>query len=179
MDKFYIYKKNLITYESDDPIIEIPEGITDIAGDCFNSVYLEKVVFPHSLKRIREYAFYSCDGETEYYYNGTKEEWYKVIKQFNWNNNINDYCIHCIDGALTEEVFVYRGVLFDYQGDGTNVCIPKKVKKIIGDIYDFEFWKEITYEGPKEEWMKIKKDIDAFSHVLIHCSDGDIKPEKN
>ena len=177
MDKFHIDNNRLIKYESDNPVVEIPEGVTEIVTDCFSMVGLKKVVFPKSLRTISEYSFYCCDtDETSFYYSGTKSEWLKIEKSENWNyNTLLDYCIHCTDGDLTEEVFIYKGCLFDYQGPGINVFIPKKTKKI-ELITDNGYWEQVTFEGTKKEWQRIKKQNDAFEFTIIHCTDGDIEP---
>ncbi|MCR5348185.1 MAG: leucine-rich repeat domain-containing protein [Bacilli bacterium] len=178
MDGFHRDNNVLIKYESDDPIVEIPEGITDIAPDCFYMVGLHKVVFPKTLKAIHEYAFHCCGADgLSFHYAGTKSEWLRIEKHAYWNHKtLTDYRIHCIDGDLTEEVFIHEGCLFDYQGPGINVFVPKSVKRI-DLITDDYYWDQITFEGTKKQWQAIKKKKDAFEFTMIHCADGDIVSE--
>ena len=59
-DEEELYWENLDTNQ---PIIQIPEGITFIPDEAFDGdLTLEKIYFPSSLKRIGDYAFNHCEN---------------------------------------------------------------------------------------------------------------------
>lgn len=58
--------------------IVIPEGVRELRRHVFGSS-LKTVTIPASVKYIRGYAFFSCDKLRQINFQGSKEEWRKII----------------------------------------------------------------------------------------------------
>ena len=103
--------------------ITIPENIEEVSPNAFqNCKLLSEVTITDGCQRINSYAFAGCDNLTEVtlpdtlnyigyrvfeecwqladiYYNGYKDDWYSIKKEFPVHNNISlDTMIHCLDG---------------------------------------------------------------------------------
>ncbi len=105
--------------------IEIPDGIKNIEKGTFSSCEeLESVVLPDSIETISERAFahcksltyidlpvsikeigrsafVNCSALTSIYYNGTVEEWEKIVKGDDWNRGVPATDVFCIDGNVS------------------------------------------------------------------------------
>ena len=55
---------------------------------------------PDSVTYIDEYAFYNCRNLEEIHYNGTKEQWYAIEKEYSWHNGAYNFTVYCIDGTI-------------------------------------------------------------------------------
>ena len=81
--------------------VTMDEGIKYIDDSCFYSCdALKYVVLPKSLKRIGHNVFNSCDVLTEIHYNGTIDDWNKIINREFINEGSYISKIICIDGEI-------------------------------------------------------------------------------
>lgn len=79
----------------------IDEGINYIDDTCFYSCdALDSVILPKSLKRIGHNVFNSCDVLTEIHYNGTIDDWNKIINREFIDEGSYISKIICIDGEI-------------------------------------------------------------------------------
>ncbi len=68
--------------------VRLPSGLKEIPDYCFYDCKSIKTVFiPKSVQRIGKYAFGNCTALEVIYYEGTKEEWDKIVKDENWDYN--------------------------------------------------------------------------------------------
>lgn len=68
---------------------------------CNNSTNIKTVYLYNKIKEIGDYAFADCYNINNIYYNGTIEEWDKIIKGAYIFDNCDTNIIHCIDGDVT------------------------------------------------------------------------------
>lgn len=72
--------------------INIPKGVTDIGRIAFGYCYsLETITIPNSVKNIGGSMFFLCDNLTDIFYEGTKEQWDKIIiddENDEWKNEV-------------------------------------------------------------------------------------------
>ena len=81
--------------------IVIPEGITTLENRAFfHCDYLYSVSLPVSLQFINDSVFRYCPSLTDFYYSGTKEQWYSIKRTLGWDPEHGNYIIHCIDGDI-------------------------------------------------------------------------------
>ena len=80
--------------------IVIEEGVTQISEYFAQSQqYVTDVYLPSTLKHIGSYAFSYLSSGVTFHFNGTKEEWGKIIKN-GWTSDNYDISIICIDGVV-------------------------------------------------------------------------------
>lgn len=48
-------------------------------------------------------AFYGCGGLTSITFNGTKEQWIAIEKEYGWDSDTGNYTVQCTDGKLDKE----------------------------------------------------------------------------
>ena len=81
----------------------ISDGVTKIGSRVFSSYgFLESITIPNSIKSIGESAFSSCSSLSNINFNGTKAQWNRIEKYFDWNYDTGTYTIHCTDGDITK-----------------------------------------------------------------------------
>lgn len=68
--------------------------------DCSN---LESVTLGSGLKEISRFAFYRCPKLRDLYYNGTADQWSRIIISYD-NRSLHQCTIHCTDKDLTERI---------------------------------------------------------------------------
>lgn len=85
--------------------IILPSELTSIGlGTFYNCTTLASVTIPDTVTSINEDAFANCSALTDICFNGTKEQWNTVTKNYNWDINTGAYIVHCIDGNIDKEV---------------------------------------------------------------------------
>ena len=181
--------------------IEIPDSVTEIGQFALcNTFNLKSITLPASLKYIWDNAFQES-GIGTINFKGTKEQWEKISKDQPWGTyrELREWMVsivHCSDG---DAPFFDKDVVIDDNGVVVepadffifDYTIPADVKKIGRYAFDVEdnvddprsesdsdF--ELTYEGTKEQWLKIDKgeNWDGEKVVVVHCFDGDIQINK-
>ena len=70
---------------------------------CYNSTELKGVLIPSSVNSIGRYAFYNCHRLYQIQFDGSKEEWYEIIKHPEWNKNASIDRIICNNGVIVIE----------------------------------------------------------------------------
>ncbi len=84
--------------------IIIPEGVTFIGSQSFQDCSeLKSLSLPSSLKSIATNAFRNCHSLKDITYNGTRDEWNKLIISITaFSTSIDDYkAVQCKDGPIT------------------------------------------------------------------------------
>ncbi len=75
--------------------VEIPDGIIKISGTSFqNRAKITGIYIPKSVHRIETYAFNGCSSLTALYYEGTEEDWNKVIKENDWSFGAPEFTVN-------------------------------------------------------------------------------------
>lgn len=99
----------------------IPEGTEYVGKGLLNEcLKLEKLYIPKSLKKIPSSMCYTCTELRDIYYDGTIEEWSKIVqnvsagfaaieKNYLWWEASGDFTVHCIDGDLQKADAVVSG----------------------------------------------------------------------
>ena len=81
--------------------VQIDEGVKYIDDTCFYACEeLTDVTLPKSLKRIGHNVFNGCDHLTEVKYNGTIEDWNKIINREFINEGSYISKVICSDGTI-------------------------------------------------------------------------------
>lgn len=114
--------------------VSIPSSVTKIDAWAFaDCTSLFSVVIPKDIEEIGVWAFGSCTSLSEVYYNGTKEQWKAVKKDYNWRRYIPAKFVQCTDGRIELPQFdIEDGILYGYFGTDPSVIIPDGVTKISG-----------------------------------------------
>ena len=117
--------------------INILEGVIEIGNESFKECYsLMSVRIPSSVTKIGEWVFGGCLSLSEIYYDGTKEQWEAVKKDFNWRRYIPAEFVQCTDGRIElPQFYIEDGVFYGYFGVNPSVIIPDSVVEI--DDYAF------------------------------------------
>lgn len=86
--------------------VEIGSSIKKIGSNAFLSCALEYFVIPKSVVEISPGAFSGCDKLTDFYYEGTMDEWFAIKLDDDWDEDIPDYTIYFSNGSsMTKEEF--------------------------------------------------------------------------
>ena len=81
--------------------IVIPEGVTLIHDRTFqNCTNLTQITLPSSVIQISSEAFLGCFDLKSINYLGTKKQWEKIKKEFNWKKGTFLREIKCTDGII-------------------------------------------------------------------------------
>lgn len=84
--------------------ITIPEGIISIGYEAFmECTQLKSVSLPSTLKRISGRAFEDCINLSEIEYQGTREQWFHIIKLPSWKDGTPFTKVICADGEVVYE----------------------------------------------------------------------------
>ena len=80
--------------------IDIPNSMTTISENIFKGcIALKQVNIPKSIAEIDLAAFEECNNLKDVYYDGSKDEWKKIIIQHH-NDSLYNINIHCLDGII-------------------------------------------------------------------------------
>lgn len=71
----------------------IPDGVKFIGEDSFVCSKLRSIHIPSSIEEIKDYSFSNCNNLSDIYYEGTQDEWEKIIIGEN-NFSLNNVNIH-------------------------------------------------------------------------------------
>ena len=83
--------------------VTIPNSVTSISYGTFSyCTSLKSVTIPNSVTNIGDYAFSDLENLKDVYYNGSKEEWNKIIIE-DGNDGLTNATIHCTDGVINEK----------------------------------------------------------------------------
>ena len=79
--------------------IILPDNVVSIGEYAFAHCYgVTELTIPNSVETIKSSAIYDCSGLTSVIYLGTKDRWYEINEDSNWDS----YTVHCTDGDLTK-----------------------------------------------------------------------------
>lgn len=82
--------------------ITLPNSVTSIGGSAFDGCEgLTSITIPDSVTTIGRFAFNDCNKLTNIQFNGTKAQWKKIKKDYDWDN-ITGYTIQCTDGKINK-----------------------------------------------------------------------------
>ena len=82
--------------------ITIPDSVTTIGASAFEGCKgLTSITIPDSVTTIGRFAFNDCNKLTNIQFNGTKAQWKKIKKDYDWDN-ITGYTIQCTDGKINK-----------------------------------------------------------------------------
>lgn len=170
--------------DEDFEILEIPEGVTSIKEEAFESNEgITEVTFPDSLKRIGDSAFSGCTGITEITLNEELEEiGYDAFRGTgltdviipNYVNEIGSSAFTCDMqvGALNTDFAVNDGVLFDY--DETKLIIYPS-NKTDDEYYvpdDVERIGYYAFENASLQSLYLPNTIKVIDgHILDGCNE--------
>lgn len=73
--------------------VTIPDGVEEIAFECFAESSIKEVVIPAGVKKIETGAFSKCDNLTDIYYEGSEDQW-NSIDIGNSNESLSNAAIH-------------------------------------------------------------------------------------
>ena len=168
-----------------------PESVTSIGDRAFYECGLESVVIPASATIGKNQVSNSCS----FYYNGTLENWCK--KKIAYNANIGYPAYHYIKDefgtveynndkysmltniTIPDTITSIKENTFYYCVTLSSVTIPNTVTSIEKNAFlGCDSLVKINYNGTKEEWKAIKKDMSwnsSISVLFITCKDGACK----
>lgn len=115
---------------------KIPSTIKKIPVSCFEACYfLESIDFPIGLEEIGTYAFANCSSLHEINYEGTMEQWERIIKNNDWYKGgwhpTPLSVVHCSDGdvqitprLLSQEATRINYFLHMSESEWATCCFP-------------------------------------------------------
>ena len=80
--------------------IALSNNVRRILYFAFAGCSFTSITIPNSVIEIGEEAFGGCESLREIRYNGTKQQWRKILKGKKWNENIPAKVVHCTDGDV-------------------------------------------------------------------------------
>jgi hypothetical protein len=80
--------------------IALSNNLRRILYIAFAGCSFTSITIPNSTIEIGEEAFAGCESLREIRYNGTKQQWRKILKGNKWNENIPAKVVHCTDGDV-------------------------------------------------------------------------------
>lgn len=116
MGNFKIVKSELLYYEGDETVVDVPEGVKNILKNSF--VKCNKVVkinFANTVKSIEERAIYNC----------------RELKSVNIPENIENIGMGMTYGFNGETITVNSDNKRYSDGEGKNCIIDKKERKLV------------------------------------------------
>ncbi len=83
--------------------IIIPDSVESIGDSTFYECSgLTSITIGNSVTSIGSSAFYNCKKLTTINFNGTKEQWNAISKDYSWKYNTGDYIVCCTDGTISK-----------------------------------------------------------------------------
>lgn len=132
--------------------LSLPANITTIAKEALTIKNLETVVFPESLDKICDGAFYEC----------------KALKNFKFNKNLR---------YIGNSAFASTGAIIE-----TTIIIPKSVKYIGPAAFYGRQYQDVYFMGdrapvmpngaPVEQVQAGDKECTAFPGITLMCNNG-------
>lgn len=118
--------------------VEIPQGVYEIADNCFMGTYIKRIVFPKELKKIGNFAFANCENLEEIIFNeceishvGEKAfSGCNKLKRFNFNN-LSSIGERAFEKTAIEDVVLSSDIKFIGEGIFKD-CNNLKTAKIDG-----------------------------------------------
>ena len=84
--------------------VTIPVSLTRIGKGAFADCSgLKSVTIPNSVTEIEKRAFSHCSGLKSINFQGTREQWKNVNKGDDWDEDTDDYVVHCSDGDAAKD----------------------------------------------------------------------------
>ncbi len=81
--------------------VTIPNSVTSIGSYAFwNCSGLTSITIGNGVTSIGSYAFDGCENLTEIKFNGTKEQWNTIEKEYHWNYDAPATKVICTDGEV-------------------------------------------------------------------------------
>lgn len=78
--------------------------VTTISGGAFEGCQnIISITIPTTITTIGNFAFNNCTALVEINYLGTVSEWNKITLNNGWDNNTDEYVIHCKDGEIAKD----------------------------------------------------------------------------
>ena len=85
------------------------KSVITIYDNAFNNCYtLVSITIPTSIEYIGSYAFYRCDYLTTVNYEGTKEQWKKIIKSEDAFLGMKTSKVNCSDGVTNLDFVIVK-----------------------------------------------------------------------
>ncbi len=82
--------------------IKLPEGLQSIGEGAFGfCTSLESIQLSEGVTSIGEGAFLCCESLKTITYSGTMEQWRKISKGEQWNEEVPAKVVHCSDGDIS------------------------------------------------------------------------------
>ena len=79
----------------------MPDSIKYIRDEAFfNCKKLNTISLSKEIQYLGKNVFYGCENLSNIKLNGLKQEWSNIDKATEWNKNINNCKIECIDGSI-------------------------------------------------------------------------------
>ncbi|MDE7439781.1 MAG: leucine-rich repeat domain-containing protein [Clostridia bacterium] len=148
--------------------ITIPNSVTTIGDYAFSGCSsLTSITIPNSVTSIGSWAFALCTNLT----NITIPNSVTIIGSSAFEN-----CSSLKSVTLSSSLTSIQYATFGGCSSLTSVTIPNTVTFL--EFYSFKDCSsltDITYDGTKEQWKAVKKEISwCPENIKIHCEDGDI-----
>lgn len=135
--------------------ITIPNSITSIESYVFKDCSsLARITIPDSITSIENEAFSGCSGLTEITIPDS-------VSKIRWG--AFEYCSSLTDIVIPDGITSIEGGIFYFCESLINVTIPNSVKSIDREAFRYcNLLTNIYYKGTKEEWSKVKVNLDDF-----------------
>lgn len=180
-------------YKSRIKTISIPSTIRLISVGAFERcVNLENITIPNSVSRINAYAFANCESLEEILIpdsvvrldDGVFCDCFK-LKYIRIGDSVEEIgslafagCENLTHVTVGKSVKTIYDQAFYNCTKLTNITIPTSVTRIGSSVFAWcDSLHEVTYEGTREQWEKIKKTDHWNSNSAlktVKCVDGDI-----
>ena len=120
------------TYNTALTYIQIPNTVTNIESDAFNSCsYLASVNIPDTVTSIGNKAFYRCNKLSDFNFNGTKAQWASITLDSRWCS-LSLMVVHCSDGyVLTEYGIPTNQVTYSTNAAGSTITVNGETVTLI------------------------------------------------
>ena len=81
--------------------VKIQSGTTTIGWSAFNGcTNLKTITIPASVTTFRNYALSDCSSLKTIHFEGTITQWNAILKNSDWNTNLNSVQVICSDGVI-------------------------------------------------------------------------------